>query len=83
MLVDVGEDRETVERTIRERGYHVPVLLDERGEALRAFGVRATPTVRLLGRNGSLLGGAIGPRGWTRSGGRRLLEALLSCPAPG
>lgn len=83
MLVNVGEDRQTVERAIRERGYHVPVLLDERGEALRAFGVRATPTVRLLGREGALLGGAIGPPGWTRSSGRRLLEALLTCAAPG
>jgi hypothetical protein len=83
VLVNAGEDRRTVERAVRERGYDVPVLLDERGEALRAFSVQATPTVLLLGREGALLGRAIGPRSWTAAGGRALLEALLACKARG
>lgn len=83
MLVNIGEDRRTVERAVRERGYDALVVLDERGEALRAFSVQATPTVLLLGRQGTLLGRAIGPRAWTEPAGRALLEALLTGRAPG
>lgn len=83
MLINVGEDRQTVERAVRQRRYDVPVLLDEQGEARRGFSVRATPTVLLLGREGTLLGAAVGPRGWTEPGGRRLLDALVTCKKPG
>jgi hypothetical protein len=79
VLVDVGEDRATVEHAVRQRGYDVPVLLDEAGESMRVFGIRATPTVVFLGRQGAMLGTAIGPRAWTAPGGRSLLEALLAC----
>lgn len=78
MLVNIGEDRPTVERAVRERGYEALVVLDERGEALRAFSIQATPTVVLLGRQGTLLGRAVGPRAWTEPAGRTLLEALLA-----
>jgi hypothetical protein len=83
VLVNIGEDRQTVERSVRERGYEALVVLDERGEALRAFSVQATPTVVLLGRQGTLLGRAIGPRAWTEPPGRALLETLLASQAPG
>ena len=64
LLVNVGEDPRTVQRAVRERGYDVPVLLDSDDKALRAFGITATPTVVLVGRAGTVLGAAIGPRSW-------------------
>lgn len=83
VLINVGEDRRTVERAVRERGYDVPVLLDEWEDGLGAFSVHVTPTVVLLGREGALLGRALGPRSWATAGGRALLEALLACKARG
>ena len=79
MLISIGEDRATVERAVRERGYDVPVLLDPDSQSVRVFGVRATPTVALLGRRGALLGTAIGPRPWSAGDGQTLLQALLAC----
>ena len=78
-LVNVGEDPRTVQRAVRQRGYDVPVLLDTDDKALRAFGITATPTVVLVGRGGTVLGTAIGPRSWTEREGRALLDALLAC----
>ena len=79
MLISIGEDRATVERAVRERGYDVPVLLDPDSQSVRVFGVRAPPTVALLGRRGALLGTAIGPRPWSAGDGQTLLQALLAC----
>lgn len=78
-LINVGEDRQTVEQAVRQRGYDMPVLLDADDEAQRAFGIRATPTVVVVGRQGTVLGAAIGPRSWTERAGRALVDALLAC----
>ncbi len=79
VLVNVGEDAHTVQRAVRQYGYDVPVLVDADDKALRAFGITATPTVVLVGRGGTVLGAAIGPRSWTEREGRALLDALLAC----
>ncbi len=82
VLVDIGEDRKTVADVVRERRYDVPVLLDEHGVGVDRFGVRGTPTVILLDRDGRVRGRAIGPRPWTAPAGRALLESLLAEPKP-
>jgi hypothetical protein len=58
------------------------VLLDSTGQVADAFRVTATPTAYLIGRDGLLLGGAVGPRPWTSPPGRALLQALLSSTSP-
>lgn len=68
-----------MQRAVRERGYDVPVLIDADDKALRAFGITATPTVVVVGRAGTVLGVAIGPRSWTEGEGRALVDALLAC----
>ncbi len=82
LLVDLGEDRRTVQRVVKARGYLAPVLLDASGAVMEAYGVRATPTVVLVGRDGTLRGRAIGPRPWTGAEGRALLRLLLAEPPP-
>ncbi len=77
LLVSVTEPRETVARAVAARGYVARVLLDTDGRVTEAYRVQATPTVYLIGRDGMLLGRAIGPRPWTESPGRALLTALL------
>jgi hypothetical protein len=82
LLVDIMEPRETVAQVMTARGYTARVLLDPDGRVSDAYRVQATPTVYLIGRDGLLLGRAVGPRPWTQAPGRALLMALLR-PASG
>jgi hypothetical protein len=81
LLVNLWEKKGRVEDAVKQRGYTARVLLDPDGRVSKAYRVTATPTVFLIGRDGTLLGQAIGPRQWTAPGGRGLLEALLKAPA--
>ena len=81
LLVNIAEPRETVATVVAARGYTARVLLDPDGRASDAYRLHATPTVYLVGRDGRLLGRALGPRPWTQPAGRKLLAALLG-PAP-
>lgn len=38
----------------RERGYRFPVLIDEAGDALRAYGVTLRPTTAIIGPEGNV-----------------------------
>jgi DNA-binding LacI/PurR family transcriptional regulator len=77
LLVNIGESRQTVVRTASSRRYAAPVLLDPSGKAADIFGVRGTPTVFIIGRDGTILGSAVGPLDWTERAGLALLKALL------
>jgi hypothetical protein len=77
LLVNMGEDAELVRRTVKERGYTAPVVLDGRREVSAAYSVTATPTVYLVDRRGQLVGRAVGRRDWSGELGRRLIAALL------
>ena len=77
LLVDISEPRDAVARVVAQRGYTARVLLDPDGRAAEAYRVVATPTVCLIGRDGVLLGRAVGPRPWAEPSGRALLAALL------
>lgn len=80
LLVDIGEDASAVARAVKKRGYRVPVVLDAAMHVAQAYGVRATPTVVLVGRDGQMLTTAIGPRPWTGPEGRALRRQLLAAP---
>jgi len=77
LLVNLGEERDVVRRATEERRYDATVLLDEDGDVARAYGVRATPTVFLVGRDGQVRGVAIGPRPWSGPDGRSVLQEIL------
>jgi hypothetical protein len=77
LLVNIGESRRAVARTTSSRRYVAPVLLDPSGKAADIFGVRGTPTVFIIGRDGMILGSAVGPLAWTEPAGLALLKALL------
>jgi hypothetical protein len=80
LLVDIREDRATVARAVAERGYVAPVALDLDGTVSDAYGIRATPTVFLIARDGTIVGRAVGPRPWTGPDARALFQALLAPP---
>ena len=82
-LISFRESPDLVRRTVTERKYTAPVLLDESGDTTGgAYGVFAPPTVYLIDRGGNLVGRVVGPRAWTGETGRRLIEQLLAAPAP-
>ena len=77
LLVNIAESRSTVTRIASARRYTAPVLLDPSGKAADDFGVRGTPTVFIIGRDGRILGNAVGPGTWAEPTGLALLKALL------
>ena len=81
-LISFRETPDLVRRTVEERRYTAPVLLDESGDTTgRDYGVFGPPTVYLVDRAGNLVGRVVGPRAWNGEAGRRLIEALLAAPA--
>ena len=82
LLVDFREDPDLVKRTVRERGYVAPVLLDQSGDvAGRQYGVWGTPTVYLIDRRGQLVGHIVGPRSWDKPEARKFVQDLLEADA--
>ncbi len=80
-LVDFREDAATVKKTVRERGYVAPVLLDQTGDvAGRVYGVWGPPTFFFVDRGGRLVGRGIGARGWDSPTAKNFLRALLEQP---
>ena len=52
--LDFRESREKVARAVKSRGILYPVLLDERGQAARAYGIVGIPTYILIDREGNV-----------------------------
>jgi len=53
--LDFRESREKVANAVKTRGIRFPVLLDERGQAARAYGVVGIPTYILFDRRGKMV----------------------------
>ena len=77
LLVNMGEDPETVRRTVTARRYTAPVVLDRSREVADVYAVTATPTVYVLDRRLQIVGRAIGRRDWSGEVGRRLIAELV------
>ncbi len=78
-LVSFREDPALVRRTVAERGYTAPVLLDESGDVTgKLYGVWGPPTAYLVDRKGRLLGRIVGPRGWDSPAASKLILELLA-----
>lgn len=80
VLIDFGESPATVKKTVAERGYTAPVLVDESGDTTgRSYGVWGPPTVYLVNRQGRLVGRIAGARDWwVKPAARKLIEDLLA-----
>ena len=82
VAVTFREDRELVRRTVQERGYVAPVLLDQSGDVTgRVYGVWGPPTVYFIDRRGQLVGRGGGPHTWDGPAARRFILALLEADA--
>lgn len=64
LAVDLGEDRKTVQKFVDEYGLTFPVVLDETNAVGGQYDARSIPTTYLVGRDGNILGRAVGVRPW-------------------
>lgn len=55
LALDYREKRERVAAAVKSRDIRYTVLLDERGQVARAFGVVGIPTYVLIGRDGTVV----------------------------
>jgi peroxiredoxin len=78
LAVNVQENRDQVAHWVEGKNVTSLILLDADGAVAQVYGVTGTPTVVLIGRQGELIGRAVGSREWTGEKGRGLFEALLS-----
>lgn len=78
IAVDIKEPRAKVADWVRTSGTSIPVVLDADGRVARQYEVTVTPTVVLIGRDGTLVGRALGTKPWTSPAGRALLRALTA-----
>jgi len=80
-LIAFREPRDLVRKTVEERRYTAPVLVDESGDTTgRDYGVFGPPTAYLIDRSGNLVGRVVGSRAWNGETARRLIEQLLAAP---
>jgi peroxiredoxin len=81
LAVNVQEHRDLVANWVEGKNVTSLILLDTDGAVAQLYGVTGTPTVVLIGRQGEMIGRAIGSREWTGKKGRGLFEVLLAPPA--
>lgn len=76
--VDVGQDAATVNAFLDKMAVAFPILLDERGEALKAWDVYAFPTTFILDRQGRIRYAVFGAFDWSSPEVVATLERLLA-----
>lgn len=85
VVLAVAEDpegRSAVAPFLKRYGFSLPVLLDPAGGGRRTYEVRAFPTTYLIGRDGRILGLAVGARDWYGAAARRLFDSLATGGTP-
>jgi hypothetical protein len=77
-LINFREDPDMVRKTVEERGYKAPVLIDRNGDVTgRGYGVWGPPTAYVIDREGRLIGRIVGARAWDSAEARRFVQSLL------
>lgn len=66
-----------IKHFMRQAGLTFPTLLDEEKEVSGAFLVRGLPTTVLIGKDGTLVGRAVGPRAWDSPEAVALIKGLV------
>lgn len=77
LAVDLRENKETVEKFVKDNKLNFPVLLDSKGRVGNAYVVTGIPTTYLLSKQGQIIGKAIGGRDWANEDSFSLFSELL------
>jgi len=74
------ESAEKVAAWVKAKGVTATVALDRDGAVTALYRITGTPTVVLIGRDGTMIARAVGPQGWTSGSARQLLDMLVKAP---
>ncbi|MHB0957864.1 MAG: redoxin domain-containing protein [Pirellulaceae bacterium] len=76
--INLGEDRDTVSRTVTEKGFEGTVLLDPQAQAVQAYRIGAIPLTVLIGKDGTVQAYQAGSSDQVRERIRADAAALIS-----
>lgn len=76
LLVNLGEDRETVEAFLVGGGYTLETLLDKDNMVGTSYGVRSIPTTLFFNKEGMVVASKTGAHDWDRDGVKAILDSL-------
>lgn len=77
LAIDLKESTKKVKKFIAQHKLTFTVLIDQKGDMGRAFGIRSIPTTFILNRKGGLIGKAMGARDWDSRKALDLFRYLL------
>jgi thiol-disulfide isomerase/thioredoxin len=77
LAVTADLQRDGIKAFMKQGGLGMPVLLDEDKEVSAAFTVRGLPTTVLIGKDGKVVGRAVGPRAWDSPEAVALVSSLV------
>ena len=77
LTVTTDLQRQGIAQFLSQAGVSLPVLFDEDQEVSRSFLVRGLPTTVVVGRDGTLLGRAVGPRVWDSQESVALMRQMM------
>lgn len=80
LTVTTDLQREGIKHFLSQLRLNVPVLFDEDQEVSRSYMVRGLPTTVLIGKNGTVIGWAVGPRAWDSAEAVALMRQLVESP---
>jgi thiol-disulfide isomerase/thioredoxin len=80
LAIDVGEDKATVEKFVKENGYTFPILLDTKEEIAGLYGTQALPSNYVVDAKGYVRARVVGVGGpkWTSPEMRAVFDRLLA-----
>jgi thiol-disulfide isomerase/thioredoxin len=77
LAVTTDLERTGIRAFMKQLDLTFPVLMDEDRDVSTMFMVRGLPTTVLIGRDGTLIGRAVGPRAWDSPQSAALVNELL------
>lgn len=76
LLINLGEDKATVESFMEKEGYNIETLLDTGNKVGGLFGIRSIPTTIIINKKGFIVGTKTGAHQWDREGVKNILDSL-------
>ncbi len=77
LTVTTDLQRQGIAQFLSHAGISLPVFFDDDQEVSRSFMVRGLPTTVVVGRDGTLLGRAVGPRVWDSQESVALMRQMV------
>jgi len=77
LAISIDRQQGVVKPFLQELKLTFPALLDPTGQVASMYGLRGLPTTYLIGRDGIIIGGAVGARQWFSEEARNLIKQLL------